>query len=115
MDDCWQIARDNETKRIIADPVKFPSGIKALADYMHERGLKLGVYSDAGKMTCQKRPGSLGYEKEDADSYAEWGVDYLKYDNCFNEGIFPWKRYLPMRDALNATGRPIYFSMCEWG
>ncbi|KAL4512006.1 hypothetical protein ABPG72_012851 [Tetrahymena utriculariae] len=114
LDDCWQISRDSDGY-IVEDKEKFPSGMKALADYVHSKGLKFGLYSDAGEYTCQKRPGSLGYEVKDAQRYAEWGVDYLKYDNCFNQNINPKKRYPPMRDALNATGRPIYFSMCEWG
>jgi len=114
IDDCWQVARDDQGY-IIEDPDRFPSGMKALADYVHSLGLKFGVYSDAGYQTCQQRPGSLGYETQDATRYAEWGVDYLKYDNCFNGDIDPKERYPPMRDALNATGRPIFFSMCEWG
>ena len=77
-------------------------------------GLKFGLYSDAGEYTCQGRPGSLGYEKIDANTYASWNVDYLKYDNCFNDNISPKIRYPPMRDALTATGAPIFFSMCEW-
>jgi alpha-galactosidase len=104
LDDCWQVSRD-ETGKIVADPAKFPSGIAALADFMHQKGLKFGLYSDAGSMTCQKRPGSLGFEQIDANTYAEWGVDYLKYDNCNNEGIDPKLRYPPMTKALNQTGR----------
>jgi len=77
-------------------------------------GLKFGLYSDAGTFTCAGRPGSLGYEINDANIYASWNVDYLKYDNC-NSNTSPETRYPPMRDALNATGRPIFFSMCEWG
>lgn len=115
LDDCWQVARTPDTNEIIPDPKAFPSGIKALADYVHSKGLKFGVYSDAGTNTCAGRPGSLGFETIDAQSYAKWGVDYLKYDNCFNKFISPKTRYPPMRDALNKTGRPILFSMCEWG
>lgn len=89
--------------------------MKALADYVHSKGLKFGLYSDAGYRTCAGRPGSLGYEKIDAATYAEWGVDYLKYDNCNTDGTKPEVRYPVMRDALNATGRPIFYSMCEWG
>ncbi|MFP4549057.1 MAG: glycoside hydrolase family 27 protein, partial [Fidelibacterota bacterium] len=81
IDDCWQIARDTEGN-IIVDPDRFPSGMKALADYIHSKGLKFGIYSDAGTATCQERPGSRGYEFRDAKTYAEWGVDYLKYDWC---------------------------------
>ncbi|AEE79507.1 Melibiase family protein [Arabidopsis thaliana] len=90
-------------------------GIKLLADYVHSKGLKLGIYSDAGVFTCEVHPGSLFHEVDDADIFASWGVDYLKYDNCFNLGIKPIERYPPMRDALNATGRSIFYSLCEWG
>jgi alpha-galactosidase len=89
--------------------------MKALADYVHAKGLKFGLYSDAGAMTCQERPGSLGYELEDARQYAAWGVDYLKYDWCYTTGVDPRIAYTTLRDALRATGRPIVFSMCEWG
>jgi len=114
MDDCWAKSRDSNGN-VQPDPAKFPSGIKALADYVHSLGLKFGLYSDAGTATCAGRPGSLGYEKNDANSYASWGVDYLKYDNCNSGPDKPEVRYPKMRDALNATGRPIFFSMCEWG
>jgi len=114
LDDCWQLSRDTNG-RIVEDKTKFPSGIKALGSYVHSKGLKFGLYSDAGFKTCQGRPGSLGYEVIDAQTYAEWEVDYLKYDNCNTDGSSPKKRYPPMRDALNKTGRPIFFSMCEWG
>jgi alpha-galactosidase len=114
IDDCWQVNRD-EHGDIVADPQRFPSGIKALADYVHEKGLKFGIYSDAGSMTCAKRPGSRGHEFQDAQQYAAWGVDYLKYDWC-NVGTADARAaYTTMRDALAATGRPIVFSMCEWG
>jgi alpha-galactosidase len=105
----------NSTGGIVADPDRFPSGIAALAAYVHSLGLKFGLYSDAGEYTCQKRPGGYQHETMDANTYAEWKVDYLKYDNCYDEGIKPEIRYPPMRDALNATGWPIFFSMCEWG
>ncbi|CAA2974131.1 alpha-galactosidase 3-like [Olea europaea subsp. europaea] len=115
IDDCWsEPSRDSEGQ-LIPDPKTFPSGIKALADYVHSEGLKLGIYSDAGAFTCQKRPGSLQHEYDDAVLFASWGVDYLKYDNCFNLGIDPEERYPPMRDAINATGRTIFYSLCEWG
>ncbi|HEX6285173.1 MAG TPA: glycoside hydrolase family 27 protein, partial [Pyrinomonadaceae bacterium] len=81
VDDCWQIDRDAQGN-ILPDPERFPSGMKALADYIHSKGLKFGLYSDAGTLTCQKRPGSRGYEFQDARQYAAWGVDYLKYDWC---------------------------------
>mmetsp|Transcript_44595 Transcript_44595/g.115949 ORF Transcript_44595/g.115949 Transcript_44595/m.115949 type:complete len:561 (-) Transcript_44595:442-2124(-) len=115
MDDCWAEARDNTTGVIIADAKAFPSGIATLADYVHSKGLYFGLYSDAGTNTCAGRPGSLSYEKVDANTYAKWSVDYLKYDNCNNEGIAPEQRYPVMRDALNETGRTIFFSACEWG
>eukprot|EP00455_Lapot_gusevi_P013790 TRINITY_DN167_c0_g4_i2.p1 TRINITY_DN167_c0_g4~~TRINITY_DN167_c0_g4_i2.p1 ORF type:complete len:398 (-),score=141.16 TRINITY_DN167_c0_g4_i2:65-1207(-) len=114
IDDCWAKSRDAQGY-VHEDPVAFPSGIKALADYVHSKGLKFGIYSDAGVFTCAVRPGSLHYEKQDAETYAAWGVDYLKYDNCYDAGIIPEVRYPVMRDALNATGRPILFSLCEWG
>uniref|UniRef100_A0A0E0I5Q4 Alpha-galactosidase n=1 Tax=Oryza nivara TaxID=4536 RepID=A0A0E0I5Q4_ORYNI len=101
--------------QLLPDPKTFPSGIKDLADYVHGKGLKLGIYSDAGIFTCQVRPGSLHHEKDDAAIFASWGVDYLKYDNCYNLGIKPKDRYPPMRDALNSTGRQIFYSLCEWG
>jgi alpha-galactosidase len=114
IDDCWQIDRDAEG-RIIVDGRAFPSGILALADYVHSKGLKFGIYSDAGTKTCAGRPGSWGYEFQDARQYAEWGVDYLKYDWCNNEGQNSAAAYSRMRDALAASGRPIVFSICEWG
>jgi len=114
MDDCWARSR-TANGTIVADPKAFPSGIKALADYVHSLGLNFGLYSDAGTQTCQGRPGSLGYETNDANTYASWGVDYLKYDNCNNQNIPPQTRYPVMRDALNKTGRHILYSMCEWG
>ena len=115
LDDCWQIDRNNITNKIIADPDAFPSGIKSLADYAHEKGLLLGLYSDAGDKTCAGRPGSLGYEKEDAETYAEWGIDYLKYDNCYNNGIPSIDRYPKMRDALKNQTHSIFYSICQWG
>jgi alpha-galactosidase len=114
IDDCWQVSRDQEGN-IVADPQKFPSGIKALADYVHGLGLKFGIYSDAGTKTCAGRPGSRGYEFQDARTYARWGVDYLKYDWCNTGKENAEAAYTTMRDALLATGRPIVFSLCEWG
>ncbi|KAL2227343.1 UNVERIFIED_CONTAM: Alpha-galactosidase 3 [Sesamum indicum] len=115
IDDCWSEPQRDPKGQLVPDPQTFPSGIKALADYVHSKGLKLGIYSDAGAFTCQVRPGSLFHESDDAELFASWGVDYLKYDNCFNLGIDPETRYPPMRDALNATGRTIFYSLCEWG
>jgi alpha-galactosidase len=114
IDDCWQIARKADGT-IIVDSTRFPSGIKALADYVHSKGLKFGLYSCAGRLTCQQRPGGNGFEVIDANTYASWGVDYLKYDWCNNEGIDPVKAYTDMSTALAKSGRPIVFSLCEWG
>jgi alpha-galactosidase len=114
IDDCWHGPRDAEG-RITADAQKFPSGIKALSDYVHSKGLKFGIYSDAGTKTCGGRPGSGGHEYQDAIQYAAWGVDYLKYDWCNTGTQDAQASYTTMSDALRATGRPIVFSMCEWG
>lgn len=114
IDDCWHGQRDS-LGFIHPDPKKFPSGMKALADYVHSKGLKFGIYSDAGWKTCGGKPGSRGYEFQDAKSYASWGVDYLKYDWCNTQGLKAEGAYMTMRDALYAAGRPIVFSMCEWG
>jgi len=114
IDDCWQVSRD-QNGNIIPDPQRFPNGMKALADYVHSKGLKFGIYSDAGTATCQKRPGSRGYEFQDARQYAAWGVDYLKYDWCNHSSQDSSASYSIMRDALLASGRPIVFSLCEWG
>jgi len=114
IDDCWQRSRDKDGY-IVADPLKFPSGIKALADYVHSKGLKFGIYSDAGTLTCQHRPGSAGYEDKDAQRYSEWGVDYLKYDWCSTDGMSAPVQYSKMRDALYRTGKPIVFSICTGG
>jgi len=114
IDDCWQVSRDSNAN-IVADPQRFPSGIKALADYVHSKGLKFGIYSDAGSKTCQGRPGGLGHEYQDALMYASWGVDYLKYDWCNTTTQDAKASYANIRAALNATGRPIVLSICEWG
>ena len=114
IDDCWQISRDPQGN-IQADPRRFPSGIKALADYVHARGLKFGLYSDAGTRTCAGRPGSRGHEFQDALQYAAWGVDYLKFDWCNTGTQNAEASYRTMHEALVASGRPIVFSLCEWG
>ena len=114
IDDCWQVSRDS-AGNIVADPARFPGGMKALADYVHAKGLKLGIYTDAGTMTCEKRPGSLDHELQDAKTYAAWGVDYVKIDWCHTEGLDPQKQYAKFRDALAQCGRPIVFSICNWG
>ena len=115
IDDCWQdTARDAQGK-LQSNPTRFPSGIKALADYVHAKGLKLGIYEDAGTSTCGGYPGSLGHETTDAQTFADWGVDYLKYDNCNAGGTTARTRYTTMQSALRSTGRPIVFSLCNWG
>src|SRR5690349_3269076 len=114
IDDCWQVRRDAQGT-IVADPANFPSGIKALADYVHSKGLKLGVYTDAGRMTCQKRPGSYQHEVQDVNTYASWGVDYVKIDWCYADGLNPEVQYAKLRDAFANASRPIVFSICNWG
>ena len=114
MDDCWHGER-NADGFITENKEKFPSGLKAVSDYVHSKGLLFGIYSDAGRKTCGGYPGSFGHEYQDAIQYARWGVDYLKYDWCETEDINPRAAYPLMRDALRAAGRPIFFSMCEWG
>ena len=86
-----------------------------VAEDIHAYGLKFGIYSSAGKYTCQRRPGSLGFEMQDAAAYSRWGVDYLKYDNCYNEGVAAIDRYTNMKNAITATGRDMFYSLCNWG
>ncbi|MEV4781254.1 glycoside hydrolase family 27 protein [Burkholderia sp. LMU1-1-1.1] len=114
IDDCWHGKRD-ETGVIHPDKERFPSGMKALADYVHSKGLKIGIYSDVGATTCGGRPGSRGYEYQDARTYASWGIDYIKYDWCDSKGLSSVGAYTTMRDAIRAAGRPMLFSICEWG
>jgi alpha-galactosidase len=116
IDDCWAAPERDATGRLTHHPQRFPSGIKAIADYVHSKGLKLGIYTSAGTQTCAKTmPGGLDHEEVDAQTFADWGVDYLKYDNCNNQGRPALERYTKMRDALKKTGRQIVFSICEWG
>ncbi|MBB5891159.1 alpha-galactosidase [Kutzneria kofuensis] len=117
LDDCWAQSSRDSKGNLVPDKKRFPHGIKAVADYVHSKGLKFGLYTSAGTKTCNKAgfPGALGHEKQDAALWASWGVDYLKYDNCNNQGQDAKKRYTAMRDALAATGRPILYSICEWG
>ncbi len=115
IDDCWMAPERDAQGRLRADPLRFPGGIAAVADYVHAKGLKLGIYSSAGTATCQGLPASLDHETTDAASFAEWGVDLLKYDNCNNQGRPAVERYTAMADALAASGRDIVFSICEWG
>lgn len=114
IDDCWHGDRDS-LGFIHPDPKRFPSGMKALADYVHSKGLKLGIYSDAGSQTCGGRPGSRGYEFQDAQTFANWGIDYLKYDWCNTEGLKTEGAYKTITAALRKAGRPIVLSICEWG
>jgi alpha-galactosidase len=114
IDDCWQVSRD-ASGNIVADPQRFPHGMKAVGDYIHSLGLKFGVYSDAGSKTCAGRPGGLGHEYQDAIQYAAWGVDYLKYDWCNATTQDAKASYANIRAALDASGRAIVLSICEWG
>ncbi|KAK6508744.1 hypothetical protein TWF506_010821 [Arthrobotrys conoides] len=120
IDDCWSVksGRDGQGN-LVADPSKFPNGIKWLADQVHALGLKIGIYSSAGTLTCASYPASLGREQQDAKLWASWGIDYLKYDNCNDAGQSSQQgninRYTAMRDALSSTGRPILYSLCNWG
>ncbi|MEU5366226.1 NPCBM/NEW2 domain-containing protein [Streptomyces sp. NPDC005925] len=117
LDDCWALPERDESGLLVPDPARFPNGIKAVADYVHSKGLKFGIYTSAGTKTCSNIgfPGGLDHEYSDARQFAAWGVDYLKYDNCNNQGVDAQTRYRTMRDALAATGRPIVYSICEWG
>jgi len=116
LDDCWAELNRDSQGNLVPKASTFPSGIKSLADYVHAKGLKLGIYSDAGTQTCSlTMPGSLGHEEQDAKTFASWGIDYLKYDNCNNKNINPKERYPIMSKALLNSGRSIFFSLCEWG
>jgi len=115
IDDIWE-ADARVDGRLTWDTAKFPHGIPALADYVHSKGLKFGIYSCAGSHTCAGMPASYGYEEVDAQTFAAWGVDFLKYDFCFAPaGVDGPKLYQRMGQALRATGREILFSICEWG
>jgi alpha-galactosidase len=119
IDDCWAEPRRNAQGNLVPHRTRFPSGIRALADYVHSRGLKFGIYTSAGTLTCNRDgrfPGAINNEQRDANLFASWGVDYIKYDNCGNHlGMDARTRYTRMRDALLATRRPIVYSICEWG
>jgi alpha-galactosidase len=114
IDDCWMARNRDASGNLVPDPVKFPSGIRAVADYVHSKGLKLGIYSSAGTATCAGFPASLNHEQQDANLWASWGIDYLKYDNCNNQGVDAQTRYQRMHDAIAATGRPMAYSITEW-
>lgn len=115
IDDCWNLKERDSLGHMQADPQAFPSGMKAMGDYIHSKGLKFGIYSSAGQYTCQERSASLYNEEIDAMDWASWGVDYLKYDNCFNQNVPAIERYTRMHDALMKTGRDIFYSICNWG
>jgi alpha-galactosidase len=117
LDDCWASPQRDAAGRLVPDPVRFPHGIAALADYVHARGLRLGIYTSAGTLTCDARgfPASLGHETADAASFADWGVDYVKEDDCFTAGTDAVARYTAMARALRATGRPIVLAVCDKG
>ena len=116
IDDCWSLKERDENGRLVADPEKFPHGMKAVADYVHSKGLKFGMYSCAGNLTCAGYPGSFEHEFVDAQTFAEWGVDFLKYDYCYHSNIIHGKYlYRRMGLALKNCGRDILFSACSWG
>ena len=118
IDDCWAEQTRDSSGNLVPNKTRFPNGIKAVADYVHSKGLKFGLYTSAGTKTCNGTggfPGGLDHEQQDANLFASWGVDYLKYDNCNNQGVDAQQRYTRMRDALARTGRPIVYSICEWG
>ena len=116
LDDGWMV-KDHRDKNgdLVPDPVKFPHGMKALIDYVHSKGLKFGLYNCAGTQTCAGYPGTRGYEYQDARFYANLGIDFLKYDWCNTNGINATEAYTTMSKALKAAGKPIVFSICEWG
>jgi alpha-galactosidase len=105
----------NKQGDLVPDPIKFPNGIKVVADYVHSKGLKFGLYNCAGTKTCAGYPGTRGYEYQDARFYASVGTDYLKFDWCSSDGINSKEAYNTMSKALTVAGRPIIFSLCEWG
>ena len=116
IDDCWAEKERDENGLLVPSKEKFPNGIKAVSDYVHSKGLKFGIYSCAGVRTCADYPGSFGHEFSDAKQFAEWGVDFLKYDFCnFPEGADNKHSYATMSMALKACGRDIVFSACNWG
>lgn len=115
LDDGWMAMQRDANGNLVADPVKFPSGMKALADYVHSKGLKFGIYNCAGTKTCAGYPGTRGYEYQDARLYASWGVDYLKYDWCYAEDLNAKEAYATMSKAIRTAGRPMILSLCEWG
>jgi alpha-galactosidase len=118
VDDCWQGARAADGT-ITADPARFPDGMKAVVDYVHSVGLKFGIYTDAGSATCMGFPGSLGHEQQDAETYAAWGVDFVKVDWCNSDGLDPPSQYDAIRYAIQTASEtlahPMVYSICDWG
>lgn len=115
LDDGWMAMERDSAGNLVPDPKKFPHGMKVLVDYVHSKGLKFGLYNCAGTKTCAGYPGTRGYEYQDARFYASLGIDYLKFDWCNTEGINAKEAYTTMSKALKKAGRPIVFSLCEWG
>lgn len=128
IDDCWQASERDAQGHVVPDPNKFPQGMKDVADYVHQKGLYLGIYTDAGNRTCAGYPGSWGHEQLDAQDYASWGIDFVKEDWCYMETCIveegcpvpvphetAYDAYRKMGEALNSTGRPVVFSLCSWG
>jgi alpha-galactosidase len=115
LDDGWMTMERDKNGDLVADPQKFPNGMKEFADYVHSKGLKFGIYNCAGTRTCAGYPGTRGFEYQDARLYASWGVDYLKFDWCNTDGINAKEAYITMSKAIKAAGRPMVFSLCEWG
>uniref|UniRef100_A0ABI7Y8K1 Alpha-galactosidase n=1 Tax=Felis catus TaxID=9685 RepID=A0ABI7Y8K1_FELCA len=114
IDDCWMAPKRDSKGRLQADPKRFPGGIQGLANYVHSKGLKLGIYADVGNKTCAGFPGSFGYYDIDAQTFADWGVDLLKFDGCHCDSMEHLENgYKHMSLALNRTGRSIVYS-CEW-
>jgi alpha-galactosidase len=115
LDDGWMSMERDSAGNLVPDPKKFPSGLQKLVEYVHDRGLKFGMYNCAGTLTCAKFPGTRGYEYQDARNYAAWDIDYLKFDWCNTAGINAREVYTTMSKALHKAGRPMIFSICEWG
>ena len=115
IDDCWSLRERDKNGMLVADPEKFPHGMKAVADYVHSKGLKFGMYSCCGVKTCAGYPGSWGHEFDDAAYFADIGVDFLKYDNCYHPSMQSHLSYNRMALALKSTKRDILYSACNWG
>ncbi len=115
LDDGWMTMERDKDGNLVADPKKFPNGMKEFEDYVQSKGLKFGNYNCAGTKTCAGYPGTRGYEYQDARLYASWGVDYLKFDWCSSDGLNAREAYTTMSKAIRAAARPMIFSLCEWG